>query len=189
MICWDLRAAPGRRESTSSFHPRRSSETGTIPTAATIFARRRRPPLWSTRSTPSRWEVPREIYIGERQDPFRKVPSMVCEEISGGYCATRRRPRPIAATSVTRSITSGAVDREASPSGVLSHGGRTHRPMRPLAGEDRTLKFMLVNRTNAPWRHLQRVRPAAGLELVRHVSTQRQYCEYDCYRRYQRDSR
>ncbi|MFK4657647.1 hypothetical protein ABIF97_007581 [Bradyrhizobium japonicum] len=67
--------------------------------------------------------------------------------------------------------------------------GEAHRPMRLLAGEDRTLKFMLVNQDQP--RHGVTCSACArplGSSYVRHVSTQRQYCEYDCYRRYQQTS-
>ena len=112
----------GKTGSTSSFHPRRSSETGTIPTAATIFARRRYPPLWSTRSTASRWEVPREIHIGERQDPFpQDVLSMVLRGDQWRLSARREDAAALLRLRVLRAPSrSGAVDREASASGVLS---------------------------------------------------------------------
>lgn len=112
----------GRTGSTSSFRPRRSSETGTIPTAATIFARRRRPPLWSTRSTASRWEVPREIHIGERQDAFpQDVLSMVLRGDQRRLSARRKDAAALLRLRVLRAPSrSSAVDREASASGVLS---------------------------------------------------------------------
>jgi collagenase-like PrtC family protease len=58
--------------------------------------------------------------------------------------------------------------------------------MRPPAGEDTTLRFMLVNQG----RPLHGATCSAcarplGTSYVRHVSTQRRYCDHDCYRRYQ----
>src|SRR5207245_5137463 len=69
----------------------------------------------------------------------------------------------------------------------LEHtGGRHGRRMRRTAGEDTTMKFMLVNQGrpchDAACSACAR---SLGSSYVRHVPTQRLYCDYDCYRQYQ----
>ncbi len=58
--------------------------------------------------------------------------------------------------------------------------------MRLPAGEDTTLRFMLVNQDQP--RHGATCSACArplGSSYVRQVSTQRRYCDTDCHRRYQ----
>jgi hypothetical protein len=58
--------------------------------------------------------------------------------------------------------------------------------MRLTAGEDTTMRFMLVNQGrpchDAACSACARL---LGPSYVRHVSTQRLYCDYDCYRQHQ----
>lgn len=52
------------------------------------------------------------------------------------------------------------------------------------AGEDTTLRYMLVNQGRP--RHGAACSACArplGASYLRHVSTQQRYCDYDCYRR------
>lgn len=61
--------------------------------------------------------------------------------------------------------------------------------MRLLAGEDTTLRFMLVNHGRPS--HGATCSACAqplGASYVRHVSTRRRYCDTDCYRRYQQSA-
>lgn len=61
--------------------------------------------------------------------------------------------------------------------------------MRLPAGEDTTLRFMLVNHGRPS--HGAACSACAqplGASYVRHVSTQRRYCDTDCYHRYQQSA-
>jgi hypothetical protein len=62
----------------------------------------------------------------------------------------------------------------------------SERHKRLAAGEEVSLKFMLVNRgLPADGSACSACAQPLGSSYLRHVPTRRPYCDYECYRRYQ----
>jgi hypothetical protein len=172
-----------RTGNTFSFHRKSWNGSWTIPMAETISARPRLTAPTSIACSVSHWEVPREIHIGEWQDT---VPaSFLCAVLRTNWRRLSAGCQHAALLLRCRLLRqSPRQHRRASESGegVVNSSQR----MREERTSRKVMKFIFVNhRTPLGPSSCFACSRSLGPGYLRDLSTQRPYCDHDCYARHQ----